>query len=140
MSDGLPTPKTQRCELNRIRFPFEELTVWQKALDFAESVIGVTGNINTDRRHFRLLEQLESAAASVAANIAEGKGRYSKKEFIQYLYVARGSLFEAITFLTIFNRKSWIEDEQLDNFKILADEINKMISSLVKAIRNSLVR
>ena len=90
--------------MKNVRFSFEDLDVWQKAVEFARIVIDLSERINTDRKHFRLIEQLESAATSVALNIAEGKGRYSKKEYIQFLYVARGSLYETITLLIIFNK------------------------------------
>ncbi len=66
------------------RFNFEDLDVWQKAIEFAKIVIELTEKINTGRRHYRLIEQLEASSASVAMNIAEGKGRYSRKEFIQF--------------------------------------------------------
>jgi four helix bundle protein len=120
------------------QFVFEDLQVWNKAIGFAKSVIDMTEQISTDRKHYRLIEQLESSAASVAANIAEGKGRYSKKEFIQFLYIARGSLFETITFLTIFHEKKWINEAQFQSAKDHAEEINKMFSSLIKSIRNSI--
>ena len=116
---------------------FEHLVVWQKAIDLADIVIDICENINTERKHFRLIEQLESSATSVASNIAEGKGRYSKKEFVQYLYIARGSLFEVITRLTVFHRKKWVSEHDISKVRNLAEEINKMISSLVKAIRGS---
>lgn len=66
---------------------FEKLLVWQKAIDWSVDVINVVDSINCDRKHFRLIEQLESSSSSVAMNIAEGKGRFSKKEFRQYLYI-----------------------------------------------------
>jgi len=83
----------------RVRFGFEDLEVWQKAVKFTKMVIDITENISTERRHFRLLEQAESASTSIALNIAEGKGRYSKKEYVQFLYFARGSLYETVTLL-----------------------------------------
>jgi four helix bundle protein len=66
------------------RFSFEDLEVWQRAVQFAESVIVSSEKWKTSGKHYRLLEQLESATTSVAMNIAEGKGRYSQKKFIQY--------------------------------------------------------
>ncbi|MEW6685817.1 MAG: four helix bundle protein [Candidatus Edwardsbacteria bacterium] len=62
------------------KFGFEELEVWQKAIEFANIVIDALENLNTDRKHFRLIEQAESAVTSIAMNIAEGKGRFSKRE------------------------------------------------------------
>lgn len=58
-------------------FDFKDLLVWQKALNFANEVIAFTENLNTDKKHYRLTEQIE--AASVSQNIAEGKGRHSSK-------------------------------------------------------------
>jgi len=124
--------------MKRTRFAFEELTVWQKALDFAEKIIDLTENIKTDRKHFRLIEQLESSTTSVALNIAEGKGRYSKKEFMQFLYIARGSLYETVALLKLFSRKKWITEIQLEQIEISADEIAKMLSGLINSIKNSL--
>jgi four helix bundle protein len=88
-----------------IKFGFEDLEVWQNAVEFADIVIESLENLYTDRKHFRLIEQAESAVTSIAMNIAEGKGRFSRKEFIKYLYKARGSLFETITILIIFNKR-----------------------------------
>ena len=87
------------------------LMFWNKAVDFAVKVIDIVDSINTSRKHFRLLEQIEASSASISANLAEGKGRFSKKEFVQYCYIARGSLYETMTFLEIFKRKGWISND-----------------------------
>src|SRR3990172_7009574 len=100
--------------MGEIWFSFEDLEVWKKAIEFAYKVIQLTEKIDTDRKHYRLIEQLESSSTSIASNIAEGKGRYSKKEFIQFLYIARGSLYETIALLIIFRKKDWIDEVQLD--------------------------
>jgi len=123
--------------MNKVKFSFEDLEVWQKAVEFANTVINLTEDIKTDRKHYRLIEQLEAASTSVALNIAEGKGRYSKKEFVQFLYIARGSLFETIALLIIFHKRGWISDEQLADLKDFGDHIGKMLSSLINSIRNS---
>jgi len=120
------------------KFGFEDLDVWQKATSFSNKVIKLVDLINTDRKHFRLIEQLEASSTSIALNIAEGKGRYSKKEFIQFLYIARGSLYETITLLVIFENNKWINGEQLEELKAFGNEISKMLSSLIKSIKSSL--
>ena len=63
-----------------MKFGYENLEVWNKAVDFAVAVIDTVENISTDRKHYRLLEQIEASSTSVSMNIAEGKGRFSKKE------------------------------------------------------------
>lgn len=116
-------------------FNFEELIVWQKAVLFAENVIRTLDDIETPRKHYRLIEQLESACTSVAMNIAEGKGRQTTKEFIQFLYIARGSLFETITLLIILNRLNWLPGKKLEELSFLAEEITKMLNSLMKSLK-----
>ena len=118
------------------KFGFEELEVWRKAVEFAKGVIELAESVETDRKHFRLIEQLEACSTSVALNIAEGKGRYSKKEFVQYLYIARGSLYETITLLVILNKSNWISDSQLDEAKASGEEIGKMLSGMITSIKN----
>ena len=118
-----------------MKFAYENLEVWNKAVDFAVEVINTVDNISTDRKHYRLLEQIEASSTSIAMNIAEGKGRYSRKEFKQYLYIARGSLYETMALLEIFRRVKWITDEQYIELETLGKEIASMIMGLVKSIR-----
>ena len=118
-----------------MKFAYEKLEVWNKAVDFAVEVIDTVENITTDRKHYRLLEQIEASSTSVAMNIAEGKGRFSKKEFIQYLYISRGSLYETMTLLEIFRRKQWITDNRYSKLEIRGKEIASMIKGLINSIR-----
>jgi len=118
-------------------YSFEDLDVWQKAVEFANEVISVVDKLNTDRKHFRLIEQLESSVTSIAMNIAEGKGRFSKKEFIQFLYIARGSLFETVTLMEIFKKRDWINNAQYNGLRNKGDEIGKMLSSLINSIKRT---
>jgi len=115
-------------------FAFEELKVYQKALDFAVSVIEILDEIDAPRKHFRLFEQLEASCTPVASNISEGKGRYSKKEFKQYLYISRGSLYETVTRLQIFHRLNWLKDQHYKELYSDAEEINKMLSGLINSL------
>ena len=116
-------------------FSFQDLKVWQKAVDFAELVIRAIEELDAPRRHYRLIEQLESASTSVSMNIAEGKGRQSTKEFIQFLYIARGSLFEVVTLLIILQKVGWIEAKRIMEFQQMALDITKMLNSLMKSMR-----
>jgi len=118
-------------------YSFENLDVWQKAIEFANEVISAVDKLNTNRKHFRLIEQLESAVTSIAMNIAEGKGRFSKKEFMQFLYIARGSLFETITLIEIFKRTGWLNNGQYNSLRNKGDEIGKMLSSLINSIKRT---
>ena len=129
---------SKELKTNKVKFSFEDLEVWQKAMELADKVICVVETLNTNRKHYRLIEQLESSATSILMNIAEGKGRYSKKEFIQFLYIARGSLYETIALLIIFRKKNWIDEVQLEELKGFGSEVGRMISSLINSIKNSM--
>ncbi len=119
------------------RFSFEDLEVWREAVDFADRCLELTGRLESGRGRFRLLDQLESAATSPALNIAEGKGRFSKREFVQFLFIARGSLFETVTLLEIFRRRDRIGDVEFAGFRRSAIHLGKRISALVNAVRRS---
>jgi four helix bundle protein len=123
-------------KIDKDKFSFEDLEIWQEAVVFADQCLDITEKIETDRKHYRVIEQLESAATSTALNIAEGKGRFSKKEFVQFLYIARGSLFETITLLEIFHRRNWIKNPGFVDLKRSAARRGKRISSLINSIKN----
>src|SRR3990170_9035195 len=92
-------------------FPFEKLDVWQMAIELADFVLNLLDKIPANR-HLRLVSQMESAVTSVPQNIAEGKGRQYKKEFIQYLSIAQGSLYETVTLNEIFKRRGLFAKEE----------------------------
>ena len=79
---------------------------------------------------------MEAAASSIAQNIAEGKGRQYKKEFIQFLYVAEGSLFEVLTLLEIFKRRGLAEKKQTDEIKKQAEIIDRKLHGLINSLRS----
>ena len=116
---------------------YEDLEVWQRAVDWASKLVSLCNELETSRKHLRLVDQLESACSSAAMNIAEGKGRYSKKEFVQFLYVSRGSLYETLTMLELFLRLGWLSREDHQTLKAEGMEIARMLNSLVKSIKAS---
>lgn len=116
------------------KFGYEELVVWHRAVDFAVSVIDLIETIDTGRKHYRLLEQIEASSTSVSMNLAEGKGRFSQKEFTQYCYIARGSLYETVTLLEIFKRKNWISEKKFSILKAEGIEIASMIKGLINSL------
>ena len=113
---------------------YRDLKVWQKSMLFANQVILVIDEMDTPRKHYRLIEQLESAATSVPMNIAEGKGRNSKKEFIHFLYISRGSIYEALTLLEIFKQQNWLSEEKYNKLESSVMEIIRMLKGLINAI------
>ena len=130
-----PTNKTKYINANPEMHSYKNLIVWQKSIDFAINVIELVENVETDRKHYRLIEQLEAAATSVSMNIAEGKGRFSKKDYGHFLIIARGSLYETMTLLEIFMRKGWISMEKYRELEIQSIEISKIITSIHHNLR-----
>ena len=113
---------------------YKDLSVWQKSMFFANSVIAFLEALDTDRKHYRLLEQLEAAVTSIPMNIAEGKGRNSKKEFVHFLYISRGSLYETLTLLEIFHMRGWLKTDKYQELEQQSIEIAKMLNGLINSI------
>ena len=79
---------------------YKELDVWKKSVGLALTIYNVTNSFPTSEK-FGLTSQMRRAATSVAANIAEGWGRGTTKEYVQFLLIARGSLMELETHAVI---------------------------------------
>ena len=116
------------------RAAYKDLQVWQKSMKLANHVIKAIDDMETPRKHYRLIEQLESAVTSVPMNIAEGKGRNSQKEYIRFLYISRGSIYETLTLLEIFMQLGWLSEGKFLELEGMAIEIIKMLKGLINAI------
>ena len=124
-------------DIGDIEFGYEKLLIWQRSLEWADRILAIAENIETERKHYRLIEQIESSCTSVPMNIAEGKGRFSKKEFVHFLYIARGSLYETMTLLEIFLKRQWVSQEDFISVKNETREIAKMLNGFINSIKNS---
>ena len=80
--------------------PHKRLAVWRKSVDLVVETYKVTKTFPTEER-YGLTDQVRRAAVSIPANIAEGAGRRTKKEFINFLHISQGSLSELDTHLEI---------------------------------------
>ena len=123
---------------NNNQSSYKDLLVWQKSMAFANDVIDLVDRLETDRKHYRLIEQLEAAVTSIPMNIAEGKGRESKKEYIHFLHISRGSLYETLTLLEIFQMRNWIKTEAFQKLENQSAEIAKMLNGLINSIVKSM--
>ena len=107
--------------------------VWQKSIDLTVRTYELTRRFPAEER-YGLTSQMRRAAASVPANIAEGQARRSTGEFLQSLGIARGSLAEVETFLTLSERLGLIRSETRDNVLENCAEINKMLTGLMRSL------
>jgi four helix bundle protein len=119
--------------MNPYLFPFEKLDVWQMAVDLAEYVLNLLEELNQNK-HVRLISQMESAATSPAQNIAEGKGRQYKKEFVQFLHIAQGSVFEVVTLNEIFRRRKLFKEEEAQEIRNRCERIDRKLNGLINSL------
>lgn len=117
------------------KFPFEKLDVWHLAIELADTTLRLLESF-PQNKYIRLIGQMESAVSSVAQNIAEGKGRQHKKEFIQFLYVSESSLFEVLTLLEIFKRRGLIGEKEAMEIRRQAETIDRKLHGLINSLRS----
>lgn len=114
--------------------PHEQLDVWKKSVDFSVEVYRATESFPKDER-FGLISQIRRAAVSIAANIAEGAGRRSDKEFLNFLSMSQGSASEVETELLIAHKLGYLTDADFQSLMQRMDEIGRMITGLCSHIR-----
>jgi len=109
--------------------PFKQLLVWQKAMELVRLVYQVSKAFPAEER-YALTDQLRRAVASVPANIAEGNGRASNKDYAHFLSISRGSLYETLTHLQVAQDLGYVNE--LPEIDALADNVGRMLTSLMK--------
>ena len=112
---------------------YKELKVWQKAMDLTVEIYCLV-KLLPKFETYALSDQMRRAVVSIPSNIAEGYGRNSTKEFIQFLTIARGSQLELETQLQICQRLGYFSDNELTSVLQLCTEINKMLNVLIKKL------
>jgi four helix bundle protein len=115
-------------------FPFEKIEVWQLSIDLADYIFGLLESFPPNR-HFRIIGQMEAAVSGISQNIAEGKGRQYNKEFIQFLYIAIGCLFEALTLTEIFKRRKLFKENEAIEIRNKAKIIYRKTSALIRSLK-----
>jgi four helix bundle protein len=110
-------------------FMFENLEVYQKAVNFSENIGNLTESFT--KGNYYIVDQLNRAALSIATNIAEGNGRYHKAERKNFFRISRGSAFECVPILELSKRKGLIKEDQARGLKENLEEICKMLSGLI---------
>jgi len=113
---------------------YRELKVWQAALGLAKQCYFATKGFPKEEL-FGLTSQIRRAAASVPANIAEGQGRQHRKEFLNHLSIARGSLKELETHLILSEAVELLSRDRLDVLLEAADNVSRMLSGLRRALK-----
>jgi four helix bundle protein len=118
-------------------FNFEKLEIWQEAINFADSVYGMTQTF-PDTERFGLTNQMRRAAVSISSNLAEGSSRSSRTDFARFVEIATGSLFEVISQATISQRQGLLTKIDFDRLYSACVKQSKMLSGLRKSLLEGL--
>ena len=112
---------------------YEDLTVWQKAMDLVVEVYKIV-KLLPNEEIYALANQMKRAAVSIPSNIAEGQERGTTKDFVKFLYIAKGSKGELKTQLMICVRLKYLTESQTEVAQGLLSEISKMLNALIKKL------
>lgn len=113
---------------------FRNLIAWQKAYEFALAVYKVTKKFPKSEQ-YGLVSQICRAAISVIGNIAEGYERQYRKEYVQFLMIAKGSLGELETYLLLARDLCYLSVGEYDGLEIMRKEASKIITGLIRSLR-----
>ena len=113
---------------------FRDLMVWQRSMQLAKAVYGLTNEFPPDER-FGLTSQIRRSAVSIPSNIAEGQGRLSLGEFKQFLGIARGSNYELQTQLELAKAFGFARCQSIEEAEKLSHEVGKMIYALIDSLK-----
>ena len=114
--------------------PHKRLEAWKKAVEWVIDVYKLTGRFPPQER-YALADQMRRAAVSIPSNIAEGAARQTKKEFTQFLHMARGSLSELDTQVEIAGRLGYVPSESQGHLQSSCNTIDRLLNGLVKSMR-----
>lgn len=116
---------------------FEDIQAWQKARQATKLIYEITseGQFSKD---FGLRDQIRRASVSIMANIAEGYGRRSDKEFSNFLNIAHGSIAETQSHLYVALDLNYLKQESFSKLYVLLDEVSRMTMSLTQHLRKSI--
>ena len=113
---------------------YKDLTVWQRSIELSLSIYRLT-SVFPEHERFGLTGQLRRAGVSIPSNIAEGYGRGTRKDYKQFLSIARGSTLEVQTQLLIANELGYCAlDVVLERSQSLSEEVSKMLYSLIQKL------
>ena len=112
------------------------LVAWQKAIEFVQRIYAITAKFPQEEM-FGLKSQMRRAAVSVPSNIAEGQGRASRGELLQFLGHARGSLYELETQLVIASTLCYLPALEQEALLMEAQQLGRILNGLISSLKSS---
>ena len=116
---------------------YKELKVWQKAYTLCLQIYGVTKHYPVEER-FGLSSQVRRAGVSVPSNIAEGYGRKSTREYVQFLYVSYGSICEIETQLLLAKDLHYLKEISFVELNSILREVERMLKALIRSLEKKM--
>lgn len=116
---------------------FEKLDAWKEAHKLVVMVYKTTKGFPSQEK-FRLVDQVCRSASSIPANLVEGNARGHIKEYLQFLYQARGSLEETKYHLILSRDLKYLTSKQYEEFTIQAEKVGKLINGLIKYLKSNI--
>jgi len=117
-----------------IKFRFQDLEIWKLAIQIADELFDIADELE-EKKLYKFAEQLRGAGMSMSNNIAEGSGSNSKKEFYQFLNIARRSTFENANILILLNRRKIITDAKMETLHDELDHLCRKITNFQKTLK-----
>ena len=115
---------------------YRDLKIWQKSIDLVE-IVYKTVKFLPKEELYSLTDQIKRASVSIPCNIAEGHQRNSTKDYLRFLFIAKGSLGELVTQVIICERLDYLSHDQTIPVIELCDEVGKMLNTLIIRLQNS---
>ncbi len=112
---------------------FKSLTTWQKAYELALEIYQITKDFPAHEQ-YNLVSQIRRSAVSISANIAEGYERQYRKEYIQFLMIAKGSLGEVETYLMFFRDLGYVNNSKFVLVEEKRQEVGRLLKGLIKSL------
>ena len=116
---------------------YKDLIAWQKSIALVTAVYSLTKNFPAEEK-FGIVSQLNRAVVSVPCNIAEGWGRESTKNYLQFLRTSRASLMETETLILISKNLNYLSEEEFVTINKDIEESGKIIQGLIKSIKHKI--
>ena len=112
---------------------YADLVVWQKSMVLVKKTYLLMKNLPKEET-YALSDQIRRAVVSIPSNIAEGQGRNSSKDFVHFLSISLGSVYEIQTQFIICRELGYLSNDDVSEVLAMTDEITKMLHSLMKSI------
>ena len=117
-----------------VKFRFQDLEIWQLSIEIADELFDIADDLEK-RKFYRFAEQLRAAGMSMSNNIAEGSGSSSKKDFANFLNIAKRSTFENANIIIVLKRRNLITFEKENELLEKLDELSRKITNFKKSLR-----